>query len=95
MAFGPTLPANDLRPELKYPNIRKGVQWGCVTGAIFASLWLALCYRNETSAREMKSCFSVGPWWVVAEFALGIFVVTGAPVGIVAAFRPVLRRRKR
>jgi len=78
-----------------YPNLRKGIRWCCLAGGLFAFLWLGLCGWLATTEPETGYCLRYGDsWWTLANWlalsksAVTIFLYTGIPSGIMAAFRP-------
>ena len=75
---------------MKYPNIKKGVRWCCLVGGVVGSLWFGLCYWFSTipPASEVSLSLALRPWWGNWSSALFFALVTGLPVGIIAAFRP-------
>jgi hypothetical protein len=79
---------------MKYPNIKGGFRWCCIVGGVFAVLWIAFCCWLATSPPETGTCLRIGPWSMVAESALAIFLFTGVPCGLAVAFRPDFRDRK-
>ena len=78
--------------HMKYPNMEKGVRWCCIVGGTVGSLWFGLCCWLSTvpPASEVSLSLALRPWWNNWESALFFALLTGLPVGILAAVRPDL-----
>jgi hypothetical protein len=78
---------------VKYPDIKKGIQWCGIVGGVVGLFWFGFaCWLSTTPpATEVSLSLSLCPWWSNWSSALFFALVTGLPVGALAAFRPELR----
>ena len=79
------------------PNIRKGVRWCCIVGGVAGPLWFGWCCWLSTMppASDVSLSLALRPWWSNWTSALFLALITGLPVGILAAIRPDLRAPKK
>jgi hypothetical protein len=82
---------------MKYPDIKKGIRWCLIVGGVIGAAWFALaCWLSTLPAvTDVSLSLALRPWWKNWSTALFFFLVTGLPVGILAAFRPDVRRHKK
>jgi hypothetical protein len=84
---------------MNYPNIKKGIRWCFIVGGVVGSLWFGLtCWLSTIPpASDVSLSLSLRPWWKWSNWssALLFALLTGLPVGILAAFRPDLKERKK
>ena len=82
---------------MKYPDIKKGIRWGLIVGGVIGAAWFALaCWLSTLPAvTDVSLSLTMRPWWKNWSTALFFFLVTGVPVGILAAFRPDVRGHKK
>jgi hypothetical protein len=80
---------------MKYPNIKKGIRWCCIVGGGVGLLWFGFACWLSTFPSEISPRFMLKPmwaafqpWWSNWKSALILALLTGLPVGILAAFRP-------
>jgi hypothetical protein len=80
-----------------YPNLKKGLVVGLIAGLVAAVLIFALCVWASTwpAASEVSLTWSFRPWWRVSNWmaALITFVAIGLVFGVLAAFRPDMKRK--
>jgi hypothetical protein len=76
---------------MKYPNIKKGILWCFIVGGIIGGGYFGFCWWVSTLPPVSKVSLSLAlrPWWKNWSMALFLFIVTGVPVGILAAFQPI------
>jgi hypothetical protein len=77
---------------MKHPNIMKGVRWCGIVGGVVGLLWFGVAWWLSTlpPATEASLSLALRPWWSNWSSALFFALVTGLPVGVLAAFRPDL-----
>src|SRR5579863_2025757 len=82
---------------MKYPDIKKGIRWCIIVGGVVGGSYFAFCCWASTfpAVTDVSLSLAVRPWWRNWEPALFLFLATGVPVGILAAFRPDLRDHKK
>jgi hypothetical protein len=80
---------------MKYPDIGKGARWGTSVGGVFGFACLAMFYWLSKQPQTSDVSFAPMRWWEVSKLALFVFVITSLPIGILIAFRPSFRARKR
>jgi hypothetical protein len=83
---------------MNYPNIKKGLRWCCIVGGGVGSLWFGLtCWLSTIPpVTEVSLSLALRPWWKWSNWSTALFLalITGLPVGILAAFRPNFRDTK-
>jgi cell division protein FtsX len=81
-----------------YPNFKKGMMVGLIAGLVAAVLTFALCVweSTETPATEVSLTWSFRPWWRESNwmFTIAAFFFVGVASGMLAAFRPDMRRKR-
>jgi len=82
---------------MKYPDIKKGIRWGCVFGGVAGVVWLGLCYWLSTlsSAAEVSISLAFQPWWKDWNISVILFFAVGLPIGVLMATRPDVRSHKK
>ena len=82
---------------MKYPDIKKGIRWCFIVGGFAVASWMGWCYWASTipAVSEVSVSLALQPWWKLWKVALFLFLVTGMPIGILAAFRPDVRGHKK
>jgi hypothetical protein len=80
-----------------YPNWKKGIKVALIAGSIAALLDFAFSYwiSRQPAITDVSLTWSFRPWWRLSNwmFAFGTFVVVGTIFGLLAAFRPNLKKR--
>lgn len=91
-----TRTANKTLDRVKYPDIKKGVRWCCIVGGVVGSVSFGLaCWLSTIPpVSDVSLSLALRPWWSNWSSALFLALVTGLPVGILAAFRPDLKDTK-
>jgi hypothetical protein len=84
--------------QIECLNFKKGALVGLVSGLITALLVFGLCIWGSTlpAATDVSLTWSVRPWWRLNNWlmAFSAFVTIGLFFGILATFRPDLKRKK-
>jgi hypothetical protein len=82
---------------MKHPNIKKDVRWCCMVGGTVGLVWFGFsCWLSTIPpVSEVSISLALRPWWSNWRPGLFFALLTGLPVGILAAFRPDLRDTKR
>jgi hypothetical protein len=81
---------------MNFPNYKKGFLWGTSCGFVCAALWFAACYffSKLPAVTDVSVSLALQPWWKLWKAGLVIFIVVATVVGVLAAFRPNLQKKK-
>ncbi len=81
-----------------YPNLKKGLVVGLTAGLIAATLVFGLSVLTSTLryAPDVSLTWSVRTWWRESNwvFPALAFVSVGVVFGVLAAFRPDMKRKR-
>ena len=81
-----------------YPNLKKGLTVGLISGLAGALLVLGLCVWASTwpAVTDVSLTWSFRPWWRESNwlFTFGAFIFVGVIMGVLASFRPDMRCKR-
>jgi hypothetical protein len=84
--------------HIMHPNFKKALVVGLIAGLAAAVLVFALCVWASTwpAASEVSVTWAFRPWWLSSNWfaALVAFAFVGVVFGVLAAFRPAVRRKQ-
>jgi hypothetical protein len=75
---------------MNYPNYKKALRWGLISGFVCTALWFANCYfiSKLPAVSEVSLSLAFQPWWRHWLAGIVIFIAVSIVVGLIAILRP-------
>jgi hypothetical protein len=80
---------------MEYPDIARGIRWGLAVGGVISFGAVGYLYWLSKQPQTTDLSYASISGWQLCKIALFLFVIFGAPFGLLAAFRPRFRGRQR